>query len=266
MPFPPVPSSGPGGILVLEYQRTSTGDKHLLKLAVAQYDQTPSGPDNDHLYTGAGPVAPAENGVIATFHAIANLWKTYYTPDWAISVRELLWEQIGTRLVIPTVPTPSPVLGTAAEIPEAAYGQRIFTFGTNGGSMNRRLHFKQMQCDEFVELNVDVGASTGGIDSRDPPVVAYASGATGGGFVGFDGFRFSSEALVKLIGDRDPITAAGAGAVDAGGNLSTPCLTFLSHGAQICNPSPDLLTITSPNTYDFDATGITLPGGGRLEG
>jgi hypothetical protein len=51
----------------------------------------------------------------------------------------------------------------------------------------------------------------------------------------------------------------------SGGILTDDCLTF-PHGATICNDAADVIQVNTPNgAYAMDTTGITLPGGHRLE-
>jgi hypothetical protein len=59
----------------------------------------------------------------------------------------------------------------------------------------------------------------------------------------------------------------GAVSIGSGGTmlLSGDCVSF-PNGALLCNPSPDLVTLDTPSgQHQWDDTGITLPGGHRLE-
>lgn len=54
--------------------------------------------------------------------------------------------------------------------------------------------------------------------------------------------------------------------VDDTGHLLSECLTLIN-GATLCNPSTDDVRLHTPTGhFGYDTTGITLPGGHRLEG
>lgn len=65
---------------------------------------------------------------------------------------------------------------------------------------------------------------------------------------------------------HDVGTAAGGGGVTGAGTVLTACLTFLSHGASICNDALGKLHFNTPDVrHTIDATGYQLPAGHRLE-
>ena len=53
--------------------------------------------------------------------------------------------------------------------------------------------------------------------------------------------------------------------IDASGHLATSCLLF-PLGAELCNPSTDIVTLQTPTAeFTWNTAGITLPGGHRVQ-
>jgi hypothetical protein len=117
-------------------------------------------------------------------------------------------------------------------------------------------------------LDLEVSPTSGGLDARDQALMAYLSGATGGGAVMPDGLRCFDVAKINFFWSQ-PLPTGGAesggSAVDGTGAVSVDCLTF-PRGATLCNAADGIVQIAVPSgTFSFDSTGITLPGGGRID-
>jgi hypothetical protein len=176
----------PGGLLWLEYANIVASERHQLFFHVAWFDQTPSGSNHDYLYTGAGPVAPSESGVLATFAALAALWAPYYSADWSLRIDSLsVFSPTGER-PLPTTPLATPVAGTATGSTAGLLPTRRDFKLLGRQAARRTVHLPQVY-GPVIGTTVAVGTGAGGFDSRDQAWMRYLSGQTGGGVVLQDG-------------------------------------------------------------------------------
>lgn len=187
MPLPPAPSSGPGGILHLEYTNFTAGERHSLHIHLCHFDPDAAGPMNDHAYIAGGPVMPAEGHISETYAALAALWAAYYDADWVLTCEQLYYNAAGT----PTVLTPAPdfpthVGATAPADPEVPRFDRRFRLLGQKGAV-RHLHLCQVPGSVHRPVPFEVSSTSGGIDAHDQALIAYFSGTSGGGAVTPDG-------------------------------------------------------------------------------
>jgi hypothetical protein len=268
VPLPGPSGVCPGGLLALEYSNPTMGERHNLHLHLAWFDQDP-GTDNDRAYVGGGPVAPAESGVLATFAAIAALWAPYYEPDWSLHINELYLNSSGDLIVLPNTPIAAPVLGTnATDPPGLPRVNRIFRL--LGQRAARRDMWICQVPGVTYGVKLEVSGGSGGFDARDQAWMAYLAGASGGGVVMPDGTYAHGVADVRAWWARRlepvPVGSGEGGGGDGGGAMLSDGCLVLPLDAHICNPVANVVTLTTPGgSFAFDETGLTLPGGHRLE-
>lgn len=192
----PTPPAAPGGLLFFEYSDASAGERHELRMHVADFDPTPAGGDNDYLYTSGGPVVPTESGVLATAAALGALWAAYYPPSWTLALVGVFYNSGGVLTALPVTPTMVPVRGVAAEGEANGVVMRRSLILRSTANVRRRLYLVQVPGD-VVDQTVEVTATEGGLDGRDRALLAYLSGAATG-CVAPDGRRFQPEATVRV--------------------------------------------------------------------
>lgn len=183
-----------GGIIECHYAHPQLGPVYPIKLGVATFDQTPSGPNGDYLYDGAGGYQPTETGVLATFAALAALWAPYYDASWTLWLAAVYANTGGLPQPALALPTAASVNGTGpAPTPGASTSKRsIALFSTLGARW--RIWLRQLPVVGIGET-VDVASNAGGIDARDPAWFAYFL-AGGSGIVGRDGMPIDRKSVV----------------------------------------------------------------------
>lgn len=265
MPLPDPPAQGAGGVLEMEYANAAAGARVTLKWHLCHFDQVPSGADNDYAYTGTGPVVPTETSVLQTFAAIGALWAPYYRPSWELRLLGLHWALAEGEEALPETPVATPIVGTSTAPSDNPCVNRIFRL--RSVQHVRRRHWLARMPDDVVDTETEVSPTGGGFDARDQAWMNYLAGNTGGAVVAPDGHRFEAVADLRRWWAKrlEPLPVGDGGGGGAGGVLTTDCLTY-PLGATLCNPSGDVVTLqTAAGHFVFDGTGITLPGGHRLE-
>jgi hypothetical protein len=187
MPLPPPPSTEPGGVVHLEYTNFTAGERHSLHIHLCHFNLSPVGATNDHAYIAGGPVTPSEGHVSDTYAALAALWAAYYDANWVLTCEQLYYNAGGT----PTVLTPAPdfpthVGATTPDDPEVPRFDRRFRLLGHKGA-KRHLHLCQVAGTVHQPDPFEVSTTGGGLDARDRALIAYFSGASGGGAVTPDG-------------------------------------------------------------------------------
>jgi hypothetical protein len=175
VPAPPNLAPSVGGILELHYAEPGAGSIYPIRLAVTTFALTPSGPNNDYLYTGAGGFTPGEAGVIATFQHLAAVWAPYYADTWLCYLAAVHQNVGGAPYPLPVVPTVGAVTGSAVPPsgPPARSKRIVWLFSQLNARW--RLYLRQLPSGGEGEF-VPCDAYTGGLDARDRAWFAYVSG------------------------------------------------------------------------------------------
>jgi hypothetical protein len=182
---------GVGGEIRLVYQHHGF-DSHPISLAVLPFDLTPSGPDNDYLYTGSGSIVPTETGILQTFAALGAVWAPYYDPSWWLELLAVYTVEDHDMLVkLPTTPAAPPIQGTySGTVDPAVTYKRTLHLWSNSYTGKWDIFLQQIQGDRFG-ASLPVSASDGGYDARDPAWYAYLS-SSATGVIGRDGTRYQA--------------------------------------------------------------------------
>jgi hypothetical protein len=257
MPLAASPAGQAGGIIWFQY--TNGLNTHAIHMHCAHFSPSPLGTDNDYAYDGSGPKAPSESGVLATFNAFAAIWQTFYDLEWSLILDRVFYNDGGQMRVLPDTPHTAAVVGTYTSSVDLPPMKRQYEYYSTVG--NRcRLYLLQHPFD-LVDTGRVVFGGSGGLDARDQVMTAYLSGSASG-LVAPDGYPLKDRGEVTEWWAHEilpPVTDGG------GGSLSTDCIVF-PRGAQICNDATEHIKILMPSAeFDLDDTGITLPGGHRLE-
>jgi hypothetical protein len=247
-----------GGELVMSY--TNGTDTHIVRVDVIPFGST------DFLYTGSPyKTSVTETGIADTFDRFGLVWQLYFDPTWTLTL-ESVWQRSGdTSSMLPGLPVTVPVTGAGPilAIPKPTL-RRIFTYKTAFGPY-QRLWLSDIATNEIATA-VNVSPTSGGFDSRDRAMMNYLS-SPATAIVVFNGYPIEPLAKVRI---HFAIPSGGGGATTTtggsfDGHLDVDCLTY-PHLATICNTeSGDVIISTPSGIFVFDATGITLPGGHRLE-
>lgn len=178
-----------GGVIHLVYAAPGLAMEYNIHLAVAPFDPTPSGSDQDYLYVGgAGAVDPVESGIIATVGNLGLVWRPYYPDIWVLQLARVYQNVGGFPQLLPVVPHAANETGTAppSSSGDAVVKRTLSMFSAVGSRW--RTWLRRMP-GETVGMHVDVGTTTGGIDSRDRDWYAYISSNLTG-IIARDGTRF----------------------------------------------------------------------------
>jgi hypothetical protein len=188
MPSSPAPAGAPGGVLHLEYSNASAAASHSLHLHICHFDPNAIGGTHDRAYSSDGLVTPSESYVSETFDAFAALWQAYYDSDWMLRCEGLyLWQAGGVVELLSPAPDFPVQVGTNTDDDPAwpRFDRRFRLLGQKGAV--RHLHLSQVPGTQHRALAFEVSATSGGLDARDRALIAYLSGASGGGIVTQDG-------------------------------------------------------------------------------
>jgi len=256
LPLFPPPINEAGGLIECEYADPAVGERHAFKVHVCHFDPV------SFNYVGAGPKIPTvETNVAQTFAALAAVWAAYYPTSWTLRLVSCWYNSGGQLTRLPTAPVTTPVVGSNGN--PNAFGssvRRIFHVESTIG--RKRKFYVQQLLGVAIDTDVPVSGIAGGIDALDRAFMGYIASA-GSGVCAPDGFPFAPVGSVRVWWSR-PLEAAVMGG-GGGTGLVGNCLTF-PNLTVICNPSTDVVTLATPSgEFVFDATGITLPGGHRLE-
>lgn len=187
---------GVGGEIRMMYQQSGF-NLAPISLAVLPFDATPSGPDGDYLYTGAGDVVPTESGILATFAALGALWAPYYDPSWSLSLIAVYQRDGDLLRKLPAVPTAAPIAGTysGAVDPINTFKRTLHLWGQRSMVAKWDIFLRWLQSDRF-DASLPVTTTSGGFDDRDPAWYAYLS-SPATGVIARDGTRYQPGGEVR---------------------------------------------------------------------
>jgi len=192
MPSIPTPRpDGSGGFMVIQYNNTSYA--HRLRVHLQPFNTSSWG------YVGTGGTLEANPN--ATFAALVNLLKPYYTSDWAFRMLSLWQNTAGVIAEVfgwtpPTVITGSAVSSNAAMMPDTEY---MFNLKTSRGGRGRITLLGANEVSA-AQPAVTVSGSSGG-SASDQAIVAYITGASTQ-IVGHDGYPFVGSAHLTCTRNR----------------------------------------------------------------
>lgn len=180
-----------GGFMVIQYANASY--KHRARFHLAPFNNSAWG----YVSVGTGQ----EANVQATFTAIANVLKAFYTSDWSFSMQSLWQNNAGVITELFGWTVPSNVAGSTA----SAFGgttadtEKIYNFHTNHGGRSRVVLLGPPASNAYDQA-ANVTATSGG-NGSDQALVAYFTGTTTQ-VVGHDGYPLISPAHLTVTRNR----------------------------------------------------------------